>query len=540
VGQNESQLDPITEKMFERLGDHTSRPEEFTDLITQGANIYQQVQIEYEERAPVVEASRHPNIEVLRLFLSAGAHSQIRSDDTFRIFLYAATTDHISLLFKSGLTYPPPTEYGETPLRCAYHDLDLGRVSCYLSHGAAVEEMECSPIHLALLFERDNLADTIAKYRSHLELKDRWSRTPLLLAAQLGDTHSVKLLVASGANLKAKDHVGQLAIHFSATNPTDELLHYLIEIGFKGTERDDFKVSPLGEAVAKNREATTGFLIALLQTHPKFYDFLDEALNLASSPELASKLIELGANPDALDSEMREKMNPSAALPLFMTRVLIEEFTSARKPRFGRSNPEECNEPFWQGMIVNRYSAYRAIKHFGVGRSSYEPRVDPVWCADRFGQSLTRLPDGRVIEIAGEHEDGYDPDFCIYNDVFVHEPGQAPRIFLYPKEVFPPTDFHSATLVGDWIYIIGSLGYIEDRKKDTCPVFRLNIHSLEIESVRTSGADPGRIHRHRARLFESTRILICDGKRCSDGVAFGSSHPPVIFDTNSKSWMPTA
>jgi hypothetical protein len=39
--------------------------------------------------------------------------------------------------------------------------------------------------------------------------------------------------------------------------------------------------------------------------------------------------------------------------------------------------------------------------------------------------SLTLLPDGRAIQIGGEHEDYYDPDFCIYNDVFVHEPDRS-------------------------------------------------------------------------------------------------------------------
>ena len=45
----------------------------------------------------------------------------------------------------------------------------------------------------------------------------------------------------------------------------------------------------------------------------------------------------------------------------------------------------------------------------------------PVWCFSRFGTSLTELPDGRFVQIGGEHEDFYDPDFCIYNDVTVQK-----------------------------------------------------------------------------------------------------------------------
>lgn len=39
----------------------------------------------------------------------------------------------------------------------------------------------------------------------------------------------------------------------------------------------------------------------------------------------------------------------------------------------------------------------------------------PVRCFQRFGSTVTVLPDGRLVHIGGEHEDEYDPDFCIYN-----------------------------------------------------------------------------------------------------------------------------
>ena len=57
------------------------------------------------------------------------------------------------------------------------------------------------------------------------------------------------------------------------------------------------------------------------------------------------------------------------------------------------------------------------------------------------GQSQTELPDGRLICVAGEHEDSYDPDFHIYNDVVVFDPSGEYEIYGYPQNVFPPTDF---------------------------------------------------------------------------------------------------
>ena len=121
-----------------------------------------------------------------------------------------------------------------------------------------------------------------------------------------------------------------------------------------------------------------------------------------------------------------------------------------------------------------------------------------MWCNQRFGKSLTFLPDGRIIEIGGEHEDFSDPDFHIYNDVFVHHGKGRFKIYGYPKAVFPPTDFHTATLVGGHIYIIGGLGYPQDRRPGFTPVYRLNCKTLAMEKVHTSGDNPGWIHDHRA------------------------------------------
>ena len=113
---------------------------------------------------------------------------------------------------------------------------------------------------------------------------------------------------------------------------------------------------------------------------------------------------------------------------------------------------------------------------------------------------MTTARDGRILLIAGEHEDYYDPDFYIYNDVVVRHPDGRIDIFGYPRDVFPPTDFHTATLVGNDIVIIGSLGYLEERKPATTPVTVLDLETFTISKVVTSGPAPGWIHYHEAPL----------------------------------------
>ena len=165
----------------------------------------------------------------------------------------------------------------------------------------------------------------------------------------------------------------------------------------------------------------------------------------------------------------------------------------------------------------------------------------PVWCAQRFGQSLTLLPDGRAIQIGGEHEDYYDSDFCIYNDVFVHHADGRIDIFCYPEDVFSPTDFHTATLIGDAIYIIGGLGYQGSRRFGETPVHRLDTNTLQIHRVDTTGKPPGWISRHRAALVSPNEIRVWGGKiarEVGETESYDDNHGSWVFDVTGRRWLP--
>lgn len=202
------------------------------------------------------------------------------------------------------------------------------------------------------------------------------------------------------------------------------------------------------------------------------------------------------------------------ALP--MTR---REFEAGRRPRFGRTNPERMNPRFWLASIRFPVSAGRATRRWftpAYGFVHPESGWDPIWRADRMGQSLTRLPDGRLIEVGGEHEDSYMPDFCIYNDVFVHHPDGRLEIYGYPPDVFPPTDFHTATRIGDGLYIIGGIGYQGARQFGHTPVLRLDLNTYAIERIATHGENPGWIYKHRTRRIDDATLEVTGGKVCDD------------------------
>lgn len=191
--------------------------------------------------------------------------------------------------------------------------------------------------------------------------------------------------------------------------------------------------------------------------------------------------------------------------------ITRQQFLEQRHRRFGRANPERMDLPFWEMMVRNGESAYWARKHFEEG----DDDADAVWCFSRYGMSQTPLPDGRTVCVAGENEDHYDPDFCIYNDVVVKHPGgpDAPiHIFGYPKQTFPPTDFHSATLAGDRIFLIGNLGYPQDRRPGHTPVYALSLSDFHMTEVPTSGEAPGWISDHSAETDPAGRITVRGGR----------------------------
>ncbi len=188
-----------------------------------------------------------------------------------------------------------------------------------------------------------------------------------------------------------------------------------------------------------------------------------------------------------------------------MMEITRELFDEQRHRRYGTANPERMRLAYWEWMVREGCGPYQVRKMLGVE----EPKRGdgPDWCFQRMGATSTELPDGTVIRVGGEHEDWYDPDFCIYNDVVILGPTETIEIYGYPNDVFPPTDFHTATLIGDRILLIGNLGYPTDRVPGFTPVYSLDLATYQIERFETWGEPPGWIHKHEAG-FDPDRATI--------------------------------
>ena len=266
----------------------------------------------------------------------------------------------------------------------------------------------------------------------------------------------------------------------------------------------------------------------------------------------AEWLLQIGANPNALTAWGEPLTDEARSRPMVMllfangavfnharseaSRLLLglcaepdsrllacspADFLQYRAPRYGICNGEDISSPFHISMIESGESAYGAGEHFKFKRSFSDPEWKHIWNVARFGQSTTLLPDGRYVQIGGEHEDYYDPDLFIYNDVIVHtlpdhdgETWQR-QVLAYPQDVFPPTDFHSATLVGDDIIVIGGLRYADKRIPGHTSVYALHIPSMQFRTISCTGDAPGWIYKHQAQLIHPGVIRVFGGTEFS-------------------------
>lgn len=81
-----------------------------------------------------------------------------------------------------------------------------------------------------------------------------------------------------------------------------------------------------------------------------------------------------------------------------------------------------------------------------------------------------------------------------------------------PKEVFAPTDFHTATVAYDQVVIIGCLGYKNERRPGYTPVYSLDLSNYRISEIKTSGEMPGWISEHEASYDWTRGITIRHGQ----------------------------
>jgi ankyrin repeat protein len=442
--------------------------------------------------------------------------------------------DILKILIARGVALNGVSSYQESALRVLSRVGRFDAVRLLLDAGADETQLAWTPLHRAVAL--GTLADlkALVEAGEFLEPVDWWHRTPWLVAVKTGDLEKARYLVGRGADSTVSGNGGAWPLDLAIESFHTPMLKWLIELGISVESTADCCITPLMAAVQAGNAEAVDVLIAAGANVDRQTP-CGNALGHVQSRAIALRLLDAGADPADLSFEGRRAilgLEPQPDESLF--DATPEDYRVAPTACWGDHNPELMDQPFWQAMIRAGINAYAGAQLTGGTRDDC-----PVWCAQRFGQSLTLLPDGRAIQIGGEHEDSYDSDFCIYNDVFVHHADGRIDIFCYPEDVFPPTDFHTATLIGDSIYIIGGLGYQGARRFGETPVYRLNTTTLQIRRIETTGEPPGWVSRHRAVLASPHEIRVWAGKiaaEVGETETYDDNRRACVLDVTRRQW----
>lgn len=434
--------------------------------------------------------------------------------------------DVLKILIARGVALNTVSSYGESALRVLSRWGRFDAVKLLLDAGADESQLAWTPLHRAVALGSLDDVKTLVKRGADIEAVDWHERTPWLVAVKCGDLEKARYLVDWGADSTATGKNGKSPLDFAIESLNVSMLKWLIELGISVESGADCCRTPLRNAVEVGDADALNVLIEAGVDIDRRTG-CGTALGHVNNREIALRLLDAGGDPADLSFEGRRAilgLEPKPDESLF--DATPEDYRLGFRAYSSNRNPELMDRKFWQAMIRSGITGYEGAQLSGGTRDDC-----PVWCAQRFGQSLTLLPDGRAIQIAGEHEDHYDPDFYIYNDVFVHHPDGRIDIFCYPRDVFPPTDFHTATLIGDSIYIIGRLGYPGSRQFGETPVYRLDTNTLQISRIEIAADQPGWISKHRAVPAGPNEIRVWGGKISA------VANDKETYEDNKGSWV---
>jgi hypothetical protein len=211
----------------------------------------------------------------------------------------------------------------------------------------------------------------------------------------------------------------------------------------------------------------------------------------------------------------------------FAARVGYARYALEGAARRGAYNGESMYVPSWTFMARTGWTAAHAVEIFeALARRASSPytqmdtpaapnfiSISPVWTFDRAGQSVTRLADGNLLYCGGSHAWLGDPHYYIYNDVVIIASDLEVEIRGYPEEVFAPRDFHSATQVGNTLYVIGGVGDSEKMAPtpQQTPVYALDLATFRMSTVTTHGESPGMVFGHTSTYMYAHNIIEVSG-----------------------------
>ena len=317
----------------------TGTPEQVREAIEAGADVNMK---DAEGQTPLMLAV-NSNPSVVRLLLERGADVHAKTERGFTALMSAlrgsANVENIHLLVEAGSDVNAESvrdNYGSyTPLGIAMdRNLGLRIFRILLENGADVGEATCNkePLLMAAIKKFDSMGKDPADLLSLLIRfgadVDKTAgrndpRTPLMLAAMIGNINVVRLLLENGANVNARvtqinivTNTGNTALIMASIAQRDEIVRMLVSHGADVNAANSDGETALTLAVrlrAKARIIQTlidcGINVNRKTVHGR--TALMEAVLRYKNAEIVNILIDNGAIIDAETFNLAERFNPN-------------------------------------------------------------------------------------------------------------------------------------------------------------------------------------------------------------------------------------
>ncbi|KAL8697162.1 MAG: hypothetical protein Q9201_007271 [Fulgogasparrea decipioides] len=258
------------------------------------------------------------NIEKVQGMLSmdAGAFNVIDSvanKSTLHIALQFRQISMVSLLIEQGADMYIQDCNNKTPLDTFYEnyfittgDKRMESLLPIFERYDVFDHWNLRQIHLIILgWSSVNLATYLSITPDEVDVFDSWGRTPLMWAAWRGDSDSVAILLAYGADPKATSNDGNSVLIYAAYGGDVECMRLILDTGADINHTSNSLLTPamggsqLGDnpAIAKVRLERGGAIEA--SRHQKFTPLYVAALT--NSVESVAFLLDCGASVDVSD-----------------------------------------------------------------------------------------------------------------------------------------------------------------------------------------------------------------------------------------------
>ncbi len=175
-----------------------------------------------------------------------------------------------------------------------------------------VDEKGETPLHQAIKFGREIIADLLLKHRSDVNTAEKDGVTPLLSAAYSGRPEMIKRLLDAGAE-DALDKRGNSALHYAAIRCKAAALQLLASRAFS-YHANAFNVTPLHMAAICD-DVNSLNALSSYALDPNARDFNGNTpLHYATSfsngrLDVASALVNMGADINALNNDGKAPWN---------------------------------------------------------------------------------------------------------------------------------------------------------------------------------------------------------------------------------------